>query len=252
MGQKVNPVGLRLGINRTWDSRWFADGADYGRMLHEDLKIRKNLKKRLYQASVSRIIIERPHKKCRITIYAARPGVIIGKKGADIEKLRKDIAAMTQGEVHLNIVEIRKPETDAQLVAENIAQQLERRVAFRRAMKRALQSGMRLGAKGMRIEVAGRLGGAEIARTESYHEGRVPRHTLRADIDYGITEASTTYGIIGVKVWVFKGEVLDHDPMALDKRLATESGPAGEGGGRDRSGDRPDRGRRDRREQAGA
>jgi len=252
MGQKVNPVGLRLGINRTWDSRWFADGADYGRMLHEDLKIRKNLKKRLYQASVSRIIIERPHKKCRITIYAARPGVIIGKKGADIEKLRKDIAAMTQGEVHLNIIEIRKPETDAQLVAENIAQQLERRVAFRRAMKRALQSGMRLGAKGMRIEVSGRLGGAEIARAESYHEGRVPRHTLRADIDYGITEAKTTYGIIGVKVWVFKGEVLDHDPMALDKRLATESGPAGEGGGRDRSGDRPDRGRRDRREQAGA
>lgn len=251
MGQKVNPVGLRLGINRTWDSRWFAKKADYGKLLHEDLKIRKQLKKRLYQAGVSRIIIERPHKKCRITIYAARPGVIIGKKGADIDKLRKDVAAITEGEVHLNIVEIRKPETDAQLVAENIAQQLERRVAFRRAMKRSLQSAMRLGAKGMRIEVAGRLGGAEIARTESYHEGRVPRHTLRADIDYGVTEASTTYGIIGVKVWVFKGEVLDHDPMALDKRLATESGPAGEGGGRDR--DRGDRGpRRDRREQAGA
>lgn len=253
MGQKVNPVGLRLGINRTWDSRWFAKKADYGQLLHEDIKIRKQLKKRLYQAGVSRIIIERPHKKCRITIYAARPGVIIGKKGADIDKLRKDVSAITQGEVHLNIVEIRKPETDAQLVAENIAQQLERRVAFRRAMKRSLQSAMRLGAKGMRIEVAGRLGGAEIARTESYHEGRVPRHTLRADIDYGVTEASTTYGIIGVKVWVFKGEVLEHDPMALDKRLATESGPAGEGGGRDRSGDRPDRGpRRDRREQAGA
>ena len=252
MGQKVNPVGLRLGINRTWDSRWFAKKADYGRLLHEDIKIRKQLKKRLYQAGVSRIIIERPHKKCRITIYAARPGVIIGKKGADIDKLRKDVAAITEGEVHLNIVEIRKPETDAQLVAENIAQQLERRVAFRRAMKRSLQSAMRLGAKGMRIEVAGRLGGAEIARTESYHEGRVPRHTLRADIDYGVTEASTTYGIIGVKVWVFKGEVLDHDPMALDKRLATESGPAGEGGGRER-GDRGDRGpRRDRRDQAGA
>ncbi|KQW71295.1 30S ribosomal protein S3 [Phenylobacterium sp. Root77] len=252
MGQKVNPVGLRLGINRTWDSRWFAKKADYGKLLHEDIKIRKQLKKRLYQAGVSRIIIERPHKKCRITIYAARPGVIIGKKGADIDKLRKDVAAITEGEVHLNIVEIRKPETDAQLVAENIAQQLERRVAFRRAMKRSLQSAMRLGAKGMRIEVAGRLGGAEIARTESYHEGRVPRHTLRADIDYGVTEASTTYGIIGVKVWVFKGEVLDHDPMALDKRLATESGPAGEGGGRER-GDRGDRGpRRDRREQAGA
>ena len=252
MGQKVNPVGLRLGINRTWDSRWFAKKADYGRLLHEDIKIRKQLKKRLYQAGVSRIIIERPHKKCRITIYAARPGVIIGKKGADIDKLRKDVASITEGEVHLNIVEIRKPETDAQLVAENIAQQLERRVAFRRAMKRSLQSAMRLGAKGMRIEVAGRLGGAEIARTESYHEGRVPRHTLRADIDYGVTEASTTYGIIGVKVWVFKGEVLDHDPMALDKRLASESGPAGEGGGRER-GDRGDRGpRRDRREQAGA
>ena len=252
MGQKVNPVGLRLGINRTWDSRWFAKKADYGRLLHEDIKIRKQLKKRLYQAGVSRIIIERPHKKCRITIYAARPGVIIGKKGADIDKLRKDVAAITEGEVHLNIVEIRKPETDAQLVAENIAQQLERRVAFRRAMKRSLQSAMRLGAKGMRIEVAGRLGGAEIARTESYHEGRVPRHTLRADIDYGVTEASTTYGIIGVKVWVFKGEVLDHDPMALDKRLASESGPAGEGGGRER-GDRGDRGpRRNRREQAGA
>ena len=253
MGQKVNPIGLRLGINRTWDSRWFADGPEYGRLLHEDIKIRKALKKRLYQAGVSRIIIERPHKKCRITIYAARPGVIIGKKGADIEKLRKDVAAMTDGEVHLNIVEIRKPETDAQLVAENIAQQLERRVAFRRAMKRSLQSGMRLGAKGMRVEVAGRLGGAEIARAESYHEGRVPRHTLRADIDYGFTEASTTYGIIGVKVWVFKGEVLEHDPMALDKRLAGESGPAGEGGGRDRAGDRPDRGpRRDRRETANA
>jgi small subunit ribosomal protein S3 len=253
MGQKVNPVGLRLGINRTWDSRWFADGAEYGKLLHEDIKVRKMLKKRLYQAGVSRIIIERPHKKCRITIYAARPGVIIGKKGADIEKLRKDIAAMTDGEVHLNIVEIRKPEADAQLVAENIAQQLERRIAFRRAMKRSLQSGMRLGAKGMRIEVSGRLGGAEIARAESYHEGRVPRHTLRADIDYGFTEAKTTYGIIGVKVWVFKGEVLDHDPMALDKRLATESGPAGEGGGRSDRGDRPDRGpRRDRRDQAGA
>ena len=252
MGHKVNPVGLRLGINRTWDSRWFADGPEYGRLLHEDIKVRRALKKKLYQAGVSRIIIERPHKKCRITIYAARPGVIIGKKGADIDKLRKDIAAMTDGEIHLNIVEIRKPETDAQLVAENIGQQLERRVAFRRAMKRSLQSGMRLGAKGMRIEVSGRLGGAEIARAESYQEGRVPRHTLRADIDYGITEAKTTYGIIGVKVWVFKGEVLDHDPMALDKRLASESGPAGEGGGRER-GDRPDRGpRRDRRETANA
>ena len=251
MGQKVNPIGMRLQVNRTWDSRWFAESKDYGNLLLEDLRMREFIHKELKAAGISRVIIERPHKKCRVTIHTARPGVIIGKKGADIEKLRTDLAAMTEGEVHLNIVEIRKPETDAQLVAENIAQQLERRIAFRRAMKRSLQSALRLGAKGMRVEVAGRLGGAEIARTESYHEGRVPRHTLRADIDYGVTEAKTTYGIIGVKVWVFKGEVLDHDPMALDKRLATESGPAGEGGGR--SGDRPDRGpRRDRREQAGA
>jgi small subunit ribosomal protein S3 len=246
MGQKVNPVGLRLGV-------WFADGADYGKLLHEDLKVRAELKKRLYQAGVSRIIIERPHKKCRITIYAARPGVIIGKKGADIEKLRKDVAAITGGEVHLNIVEIRKPEADAQLIAENITSQLERRIAFRRAMKRSMQSAMRLGAKGIRINVSGRLGGAEIARMEWYKEGRVPLHTLRADMDFGFAEAKTTYGIIGVKVWVFKGEVLEHDPMAMDKRLASESGPAGEGGGRERSGDRPDRGpRRDRRETAGA
>jgi small subunit ribosomal protein S3 len=250
MGQKVNPVGFRLGVNRTWDSRWFADGQEYGKLLHEDIKVRDMLKKRLYQAGVSRIIIERPHKKCRITIYAARPGVIIGKKGADIEKLRNDVAAVTGGEVHLNIVEIRKPETDAQLVAENIAQQLERRIAFRRAMKRSIQSTMRLGAKGIRINVSGRLGGAEIARMEWYREGRVPLHTLRADIDYGFAEARTTYGVIGIKTWVFKGEVLEHDPMAQDKRLAGESGPAGEGGGRDR-GDRPDRGeRRDRRERA--
>src|SRR3984885_5184728 len=245
MGQKVNPIGLRLGINRTWDSRWFADGEEYGRLLHEDIKVRKELKKRLNQAGVSRVIIERPHKKCRVTIYAARPGVIIGKKGADIDKQRKDLTAMTDGEVNLNIVEVRKPETDAQLVAENIAQQLERRVAFRRAMKRSMQSATRLGAKGIRVEVAGRLCGAEIARTESYHEGRVPRHPLRADIDYGFAEAKTTYGIIGVKTWVFKGEVLEHDPMAQDKRLASESGPAGEGGGHDRDrGDRPDRGGR--------
>src|ERR1700743_3373202 len=199
MAQKVNPIGLRLGVNRTWDSRWFADGGDYGRLLHQDIKVRKWLKDKLNAAGVSRIIIERPHKKCRVTIDAARPGVIIGKKGADIEKLRSDLSAMTEGEVHLNIVEVRKPETDAQLVAENIAQQLERRIAFRRAMKRSMQSAMRLGAKGVRVEVAGRLGGAEIARTESYHEGRIPRHTLRADIDYGFSEAHTTYGIIGVR-----------------------------------------------------
>jgi small subunit ribosomal protein S3 len=247
MGNKSNPIGLRLQINRTWDSRWFAEGDDYGRLLLEDLKIRKYIMKTLPQAAISKVVIERPAKLCRVSIYAARPGVIIGKKGADIDKLRKDVAAMTDGEVHLNIVEIRKPETDAQLVAESIAQQLERRIAFRRAMKRSIQSAVRLGAKGIRINVSGRLGGAEIARMEWYREGRVPLHTLRADIDYGFAEAKTTYGIIGVKTWIFKGEVLEHDPMALDKRLATESGPAGEGGGRER-GDRPDRGDRGRRD----
>jgi small subunit ribosomal protein S3 len=254
MGQKVNPIGFRLGVNRTWDSRWFADGVDYARLLHQDIKLRAALKKRLNQAGVSRIIIERPHKKCRVTIYAARPGVIIGKKGADIDKLRKDLSAMTEGEVFLNIVEIRKPETDAQLIAESITQQLERRIAFRRAMKRAMQSAMRLGAKGVRINVSGRLGGAEIARMEWYREGRVPLHTLRADIDYGFSEAETTYGIIGVKVWVFKGEVLEHDPMAQDKRWALEAtGPGGESERRDR-GDRGDRRgpRRDRNAPADA
>jgi small subunit ribosomal protein S3 len=218
MGQKVNPVGLRLGINRTWESRWYADD-DYGDLLHEDLQIREFLRKRLTQAGVSRIIIERPAKKARITIHTARPGVVIGKKGADIEKLRRDLQKMTGGEVHLNIVEIRKPETDATLVAENIAQQLERRVAFRRAMKRAVQSAMRLGAEGIRINCGGRLGGAEIARTEWYREGRVPLHTLRADVDFGEATALTTYGTCGVKVWVFKGEIMAHDPMAQDKKL---------------------------------
>jgi small subunit ribosomal protein S3 len=218
MGQKVNPIGLRLGINRTWESRWYADD-DYGALLHEDLRIRAYLHKRLTQAGVSRIIIERPAKKARISIHTARPGVVIGKKGADIEKLRRDLQDMTGGEVHLNIVEIRKPEIDATLVAENIAQQLERRVAFRRAMKRAVQSAMRLGAEGIRINCGGRLGGAEIARTEWYREGRVPLHTLRADVDYGEATALTTYGTCGVKVWVFKGEIMAHDPMAQDKKL---------------------------------
>jgi small subunit ribosomal protein S3 len=254
MGHKSNPIGLRLQINRTWDSRWYAEGKGYAKLLEEDLKIRKFVLETLPQAAISKVVIERPAKLCRVSIYAARPGVIIGKKGADIEKLRSQLARMTDSDVKLNIVEIRKPEVDAKLVAQGIADQLIRRVAFRRAMKRAMQSAMRLGAKGVRINVSGRLGGAEIARMEWYREGRVPLHTLRADVDYGFTEAKTTYGIIGVKVWVFKGEVLEHDPMALDKRLATESGPAGEGGGgRDRAGDRPDRGpRRDRREQAGA
>lgn len=217
MGHKVNPIGLRVGINRTWDSRWFAD-ANYADLLLEDLELRKFLRKRLQQAGISRIVIERPAKKARVTIYTARPGVVIGKKGADIEKLRAELQKRTSSEVHLNIVEVRKPEIDAKLVAENIASQLERRVAFRRAMKRSVQSAMRLGAGGIRINCAGRLGGAEIARTEWYREGRVPLHTLRADVDYGEATAQTTYGACGVKVWVFKGEILAHDPMAQDKR----------------------------------
>ncbi len=218
MGQKVNPISLRLGINRTWDSRWYAD-KNYADLLHEDIKIREYLFDNLQQAGITKVVIERPAKRARITIQTARPGVVIGRKGADIEKLRQHLSGMTGNEVHLNIVEIRKPEIDAKLVAENIAQQLTRRVAFRRAMKRAVQSAMRLGAGGIRINCGGRLGGAEIARMEWYREGRVPLHTLRADIDYGTARANTTYGICGVKVWVFKGEILAHDPMAQDKRL---------------------------------
>ncbi|MEO0400489.1 MAG: 30S ribosomal protein S3 [Pseudomonadota bacterium] len=219
MGQKVNPIGLRLGVNRTWDSRWFAPTGTYADLLHEDLAIRAYLEGRLKQAGISRIVIERPHKKCRVTIYTARPGVVIGKKGADIEKLRSQLQKMTESETVLNIVEIRKPEIDSTLVAENIAQQLERRVAFRRAMKRAMQTSMRMGALGIRVNVAGRLGGAEIARMEWYREGRVPLHTLRADIDYGVATARTTYGAIGVKVWIFKGEIMEHDPMGQEKRI---------------------------------
>jgi small subunit ribosomal protein S3 len=217
MGHKVNPTGLRLGINRTWDSRWFAS-RDYSKQLHEDLALRKYLREKLSGAGVSKVVVERPAKKARVTIHAARPGVVIGKKGQDIEKLRGDLAKLTGSDVNLNIVEIRKPEIDATLVAENIAQQLERRVAFRRAMKRAVQSAMRLGAQGIRINCAGRLGGAEIARVEWYREGRVPLHTLRADIDYGVATAKTTYGTCGVKVWIFKGEIMAHDPMAVDKK----------------------------------
>ncbi|KMQ91314.1 30s ribosomal protein s3 [Lasius niger] len=222
MGHKVNPVGLRLGINRTWDSRWYA-GETYAKQLHEDIKLREFLRKKLSGAGVSRIVIERPAKKPRVTIYAARPGVIIGKKGQDIDTLRKELSRMTNADVSLNIVEIRKPEIDATLVAENIAQQLERRVAFRRAMKRAIQSAMRLGAQGIRITCSGRLGGAEIARDEKYREGRVPLHTLRADIDYGTATAQTTYGACGVKVWIFKGEVLGHDPQAQDRKAAEQA-----------------------------
>ena len=209
---------MRVGINRTWDSRWYADKREYGHLLHEDIRIRRFLQKRLVQAGISRVVIERPAKKARVTIYTARPGLVIGKKGADIEKLRQSLSMMTGNDVHLNIVEIRKPEIDAKLVAENICNQLERRIAFRRAMKRAVQSAMRLGALGIRINCGGRLGGAEIARTEWYREGRVPLHTLRADIDYGEATAFTTYGTCGVKVWVFKGEIMERDPMAQDKR----------------------------------
>ena len=224
MGQKVNPIGLRLGINRTWDSRWYAEG-NYADLLHEDLKIRKYLQKKLVQAGVSKVLIERPAKKARVTIHTARPGVVIGKKGADIEKLRNEISKMTGSEVHLNIVEVRKPEVDAQLVSENIAQQLERRVTVRRALKRAVQSAMRMGAGGIRINCGGRLGGAEIARIQWYREGRVPLHTLRANIDYGESTAFTTYGATGVKVWIYKGDIMEHDPMALDK-LTQEQQPA--------------------------
>jgi len=230
MGQKVNPIGLRLGINRTWDSRWFAR-KEYGNLLLDDLGLRKFLHQRLNQAGVSRVVIERAAKRTRITLHSARPGVVIGKKGADIEKLRTDIAKLTKSEVSVNIVEIRKPEIEAKLIADGIAQQLERRVAFRRAMKRAVQSAMRLGAQGIRINCSGRLGGAEIARMEWYREGRVPLHTLRADVDFGYGTAKTTYGVCGVKVWVFKGEILSHDPMAQERRM-TEGQPGGQERGR--------------------
>jgi len=226
MGHKSNPIGLRLQINRTWDSRWYAEGRDYGKLLEEDLKVRKFIMETLPQAAISKVVIERPAKLCRVSIYAARPGVIIGKKGADIEKLRVQLAKMTDSDVKLNIVEIRKPEIDAKLVAQGIADQLVRRVAFRRAMKRAMQSAMRLGADGIKVMCGGRLGGAEIARVEQYREGRVPLHTLRANVDYAEAEAHTAYGVIGIKVWIFKGEILGHDPMAQD-RLMMEAQTSG-------------------------
>ena len=241
MGHKVNPVGLRVGINRTWDSRWFARRGEYGKLLHEDRAIRAHIMKQQRTAGISKVVIERPHKKCRVTVHTARPGVLIGKKGSDIEKLRTELSRFTDSEVHLNLLEVRKPDTDATLVAENIAQQLERRVAFRRAMKRAVQTALRAGAVGIRINVAGRLGGAEIASTEWYREGRVPLHTLRADIDFGYGVAQTAYGVIGIKVWIFKGELMEHDPMASERR-ATEG--AGDGSQRPR---REDGERRERR-----
>jgi small subunit ribosomal protein S3 len=209
MGQKINPIGFRLGVSRDWNSRWFAKGRGFSTMLNEDLMVRDFLKRKLAHASVSKVVIERPAKDARITIYSARPGVVIGKKGEDIELLKAELRRLLGVQmVHVNIEEIRKPETDAQLIADSIAQQLEKRIMFRRAMKRAMQNAMRLGAQGIKIMSAGRLNGIEIARTEWYREGRVPLHTLRADIDYGFGEAKTTYGVIGIKVWVYKGEVL--------------------------------------------
>ncbi len=219
MGQKTNPIGLRLGIIKSWESRWFSE-RNYSGLLQEDINLRRFLMKRLSSAGISKIVIERPAKLANITLYTSRPGVIIGKKGSDIEKLKKSVTKMVSGDVNINIVEIKKPELDSQLVADNIAQQLEKRVAFRRAMKRAVQSAMRLGAEGIRVNCSGRLGGAEIARTEWYREGRVPLHTLRADVDYGVSRANTTYGICGVKVWIFKGEKFEretNDNNNLDK-----------------------------------
>ncbi len=213
MGQKVNPIGLRLGIVKTWESRWFAS-KKYGAYILDDYKIRKYLKKKLYHAGISRIEIERSAKSVRLRIFTARPGIIIGKKGSEIAQLKKELELMSPQEVTIDIQEVRKPETDAQLVAENIALQIVRRVAFRRAMKRGIQSAMRFGAEGVKVICSGRLGGAEMARTEQYREGRVPLHTLRADIDYGFAEAKTTYGTVGVKVFIFKGEILKKDPLA--------------------------------------
>ena len=218
MGQKVHPTGFRLGITKDWTSKWYANNNDYADLLVSDLNVRAYLEKKLATASVSRIQIERPAKNARITIHTARPGMIIGKKGEDIEKLRNAVSSMIGVPVHINIEEIHKPELDSKLVAQGIAQQLEKRIMFRRAMKRAVQNAMRLGAKGVKISVAGRLNGAEIARSEWYREGRVPLHTLRADIDYGVAEAHTTYGIIGIKVWIFKGEVVPgQDVVASEK-----------------------------------
>ncbi len=213
MGQKVHPIGIRLGFIKDWTSRWYAESKDYPELLLQDLKIRDYIKRKLKHASVSRIQINRPANNAQITIHTARPGIVIGKKGEDIDSLRQKVSAMMGIPVHLNVEEIRKPELDAQLVAEGVAQQLEKRIMFRRAMKRAVTNTMRLGAEGIKINVSGRLNGAEIARREWYREGRVPLHTLRADIDYGVAEAETTYGIIGVKVWIFKGEILDQTAL---------------------------------------
>jgi len=217
MGQKVNPISMRLGINKTWDSRWYAHKNEYAVLLKEDIDMRKKIFKDLKNAAISKIIIERPHKKCLVTIHSGRPGLIIGKKGVEIENLKNKLQKFTDSDVVVNIVEVRKPEINATLVAENIAQQLERRVGFRRAMKRSVQSAMRIGAKGIRINCGGRLGGAEIARTEWYREGRVPLHTLRSDVDYGVASAYTTYGICGIKVWIYLGEIMEHNPFVKEE-----------------------------------
>ena len=222
MGQKIHPIGFRLAVTRNWSSRWFANSKSFPGMLNEDIRVREYLHKKLAHASVGRVVIERPAKNARITVFSARPGVVIGKKGEDIEHLKTDLQKILGGQVHVNIEEIRKPETDAQLIADSIAQQLEKRIMFRRAMKRAMQNAMRLGAQGIKIMSSGRLNGAEIARREWYREGRVPLHTLRADIDYGTSEAKTTYGIIGVKVWVFKGEMANKQEVVP---AVPESGP---------------------------
>jgi len=217
MGHKVHPVGIRLGISKDWNSKWFANKRQYGQYLAADLKVREMLRKKLAQAGISKILIERPSNTARVTIHSARPGVVIGKRGEDIEKLKADVSKLMGVPVHINVAEVRKPELDAQLVAESIAQQLERRIMFRRAMKRAVGNSMRLGALGIKVNVGGRLNGAEIARSEWYREGRVPLHTLRADIDYGFAEALTTYGIIGVKTWIYKGEVFDFSQVGQEK-----------------------------------
>ena len=242
MGHKVNPIGIRLGISKDWNSKWYAPKREFAQYLVADLKVRELLKKRLSQAGVSRIQIERPAKNARITIHTARPGVVIGKKGEDIEKLRKDVSEIMGVPAHINVNEVRKPELDAQLVSENIAQQLERRIMFRRAMKRTVQNAMRLGALGIKVNVGGRLNGAEIARSEWYREGRVPLHTLRADIDYGFAEARTTYGVIGVKVWIYKGEIFDFASVGQVKEDERNEGPSP----RRERGNRDDEPRRER------
>ena len=250
MGHKVHPTGIRLGIAKDWNSKWFANKRDYAQYLTSDLKVREMLRKKLAQAGISKILIERPSKSARVTIHAARPGVVIGKRGEDIEKLRKDVSDLMGVPAHINVTEVRKPELDAQLVAESIAQQLERRIMFRRAMKRAVGNAMRLGALGIKVNVAGRLNGAEIARSEWYREGRVPLHTLRADVDYGFAEAKTTYGIIGIKTWIYKGEIFDFSQVGQEKQDDTPRGnDRGDRGDRERPrGPRRDRGDREARD----